>query len=1038
MHFRVRSFVFLGLALCASMVLAQGTTTGFLGGVVTDTSGAALPGVTVEAVHQPTGTKYSTVTDSSGRFKLANVRVGGPYAVSVSLEGFHPQESTDTNVNLGEETRLTFKLDLETVTETVTVVGESNPLISPSRTGAASNIVTETIEDMPTLERSFTDFARLNPFFTVTSENEDQAAISVGGRSSHYNNIQIDGAVNNDLFGLADSGTPGGQTETTPISLDAIQEFQLVLADFDVRNGGFTGGSINAITRSGSNQYHGSVFYFTRDEDMVGDGPPELGEPGPFSEDQYGFRVGGPISRDKMFFFVNGEAGRQDRPTGWSLDGSTGQCFLNCDPVSFVAQQRFVDLLGQYGFDPGAQAEQIRNIDSDKFFGRLDFNIADEHQLTLRYNYVEGENLINRPGSFTYEWDTEAYLQQNETNSIVAQLNSAIGNNKFNEARIAFSSIEDKRGAIARFPWVEIEDVAPAEGFFQEFEAGGEPFSTENGLDQDVLEITDDFTWIMGDHTITLGTHNELFSFSNLFVQNSWGSYEFRNLDEFATGIAREFEYTIVNPGQSRTQDFDVNQFGFYGGDQWTVKPSLTLTYGLRVDIPFFPDSPSFNPRADELYGVNTSEIPDGEALWQPRFGFNWDLRADGRQQLRGGLGVFAGRTPYVWISNVYARTGVEQAFIRTFGVPFNPDPDGQTIPPGTPVTSGEFNFIDPAFKFPQVLRYNLAYDQQLPWWNLIATAELVYADSLEEIDYKDLNLIRDGGSVPFDGRPTFTRFDPAVSGAYQITNTSLGDATNFSIKVERPFRQGVWGFVSYTYGDAESVNDGTSSRAVSNFQFNEQIDPNNAIATTSDFQVEHRFNASLSYRFNADSRWPTTLSGFYNLQSGRPYSYIYGSQPSGSINTDGYFSNDLLYVPANENDVVITLGTWEDLDRYINSEECLRNSRGGIVGRNECDAPWNSQIDIRIAQDLPIRKTNLQLTFDILNFWNIFDDESGALRFANFNTLSPINYQGVSDEGLPIYALDRTITDPENNPKYQTHSIVSRWRAKVGIRWTF
>jgi hypothetical protein len=282
------------------MTFAQ-TTTGALSGVVSDADNAVLPGVNIEAIHQPTGTRYATVTDSQGRFNIVNVRVGGPYAVSVSLEGFHPQQSTDVFVNLGEATRLTYKLNLETVTETVTVVGESNPLISPSRTGAASNVAVQTIEDLPTIERGFNDFARTNPFVTLSAENEDAQAISFAGRNSRFNNIQIDGSVNNDLFGLADSGTPGGQAETTPISLDAIQEIQLVMADYDVRNGGYSGGSLNAITRSGSNQHKGSVFYFGRDQSLVGDGPEVLGEPGKFEQQVYGFRLGGPITKDNIF-----------------------------------------------------------------------------------------------------------------------------------------------------------------------------------------------------------------------------------------------------------------------------------------------------------------------------------------------------------------------------------------------------------------------------------------------------------------------------------------------------------------------------------------------------------------------------------------------------------------------------------------------------------------------------------------------------------------------------------------------------------------
>ncbi len=1040
MKYPTRAMVFLGLALCAGLAFGQGLTTGVLSGVVTDADNAVLPGVSIEAVHAPTGTRYSSQTGGDGRFNLQNVRPG-PYIVTVSLEGFHPQEATDATVSLGEATRLSFRLELATVTETVTVVGESNPLISPSRTGNASNITTGQIENLPNIDRGFNDFARLNPFMVPSAENEDPEAISVAGRSTRFNNIQIDGAVNNDLFGLADSGTPGGQTETPPISLDAILEIKLVVADYDVRNGGFTGGSINAITRSGTNAYKGSVFYYSLDESLVGDGTDVLGEPGIFDEEQYGFRIGGPIKQDKVFFFANGEISSRNTATGWSLDGSSGQCFGGCDP--FVQEQavRFQNILqSKYGFDPGPLNELVRPTDSDRFFLRFDFNVGDQHQITARWNYVDAANLINRPSSSTYEWDSEAYDIIDKTNSLVAAINSTFGSNKFNEFRLTYQTIEDRRPAVSTFPWIEVEDLDRALGFDEEFEAGSEPFSTRNALDQDVIELTDNFTWLMGNHTLTIGTHNEFFSFDNLFIQNAYGSYEFSDMDAFELGIARRYRWTFVNEGQSDSQQFDVNQWGFYGGDQWAVKSNLTLTYGLRVDIPFFPDEPSFNQFTVDTYGVATNNMPDGEQLWQPRFGFNWDISNNGQQQLRGGLGVFAGRTPYVWISNQYARTGIEQSFIEATGaIPFDPDPFGQP-PEGTigGVSFGEFNLIDPNFTFPQVMRYNLAYDRQLPWFDLVGSAELIYTDSIEEVDFKDLNIVETGETIPFDGRPIFTRVDSDVSGAYFITNTDRGESTNFALKLERPYRGGLWGFVSYAYGDSQVVNDGTSSRAVSNFQFNEQLNPNDAQASTSDFSVEHRFNLSLAYRFNDGGRWPTTVSAFYNLQSGLPYTYIYGSQNYRSINQDNYYGNDLLYVPAGPNDVEITNGTWAQLDAFISSEECLNSKRGGIAERNDCDAPWFHTLDIHIAQDIPIKGTNLQFTFDILNFMNLLDKEAGSRSYASFNTLTPIAYEGINDAGKPIYTLSRVITDPENNNKYDLHSLSSRWRAKWGIRWTF
>ncbi|MCZ6727089.1 MAG: carboxypeptidase regulatory-like domain-containing protein, partial [Acidobacteria bacterium] len=654
------------VSLGATPVLqAQSATTGSLSGLVTDAEGStALPGAQISVVHQPTSTRYSSLSGADGRFRIANVKVGGPYAVSVAMDGFHPQKKENVRVRLGQDTSLSFLLPLATVSETLTVVGESTSLITSSRTGAASNVSLRAIEELPTVLRGLEDFARTNPFFAVGAENEDPDAISVAGRSSRYNNIQIDGSVNNDLFGLADTGTPGGQAGTAPISLDAIQEVQLVLANFDVRQGGFSGGSINAITRSGSNKLKGSLFFFTRDNGDFGDGPDELGKFGDFSEDQYGFRLGGPISQDKVFFFINADIEERTSPTGWSIDGSSGQTFGFVDEAN-----RFRDILiNQYGYDPGPLTENSIDNPSDKYFGRIDFNLADNHNLTLRHNFVDAADVVNRPGSFAYEWPTEGYNFISETNSTVVQLNSTLSNTKFNELRVAVQTIKDRRfGDTEPFPHIEIENLGPpgcaAAGTCvrAEFETGTEQFSTRNALDQDVFELTNDFTWLKGDHTFTFGTHNEFFSFDNLFIQNAFGSYEFSNLDDFEAGIANDWDYTVVVPGQADAQSFKVEQIGLYFGDQYRVKDNLTISYGLRVDIPSFPDKPTSNPLTQDLYGFSTSEIPDGNELWQPRLGFNWDPEGDGRSQLRGGVGVFAGRTPYVWISNQYGRTGIEQ-----------------------------------------------------------------------------------------------------------------------------------------------------------------------------------------------------------------------------------------------------------------------------------------------------------------------------------------------------------------------------------------
>ncbi len=1036
----------IGFAVVLLLVPAASgqTTTGSLSGSVTAQSdGSALPGVQVTAVHEPTGTRYTAVTGADGRFQIRNVRVGGPYNVSAALEGFHTQSASSVFVQLGETTDLRFQLQLDTIAETITVVGESSTLINPGRTGAASNISTDAIETLPTVDRSFNDFARTNPFMTISADGEDPDAVSVAGRSSRYNNITIDGSVNNDLFGLADSGTPGGQTGSAPISLDAIQELELVIADFDVRNGGFSGGSVNAITRSGSNDFAGSVFVFTRDKDLFGDGPASLGQFGDFTEDQYGFRLGGPLSKEKAFFFINADLEERSTPSGWSIDGSSGQTWANGEGVDEGNRFRNI-LINNYGFDPGPLSENARDNPSDKFLAKVDFNLNNSSTLSIRHNYVDAARDVNRPGSFTYEFPSETYNIQNETNSTVGQLNSVFGSDKFNELRVAFQTIKDRRGGRGglRFPWIEIENVIDSVSGVDhgEFEAGTEPFSTRNALDQDILELHNDFTWLKGEHTITIGTHNELFTFDNLFVQNAFGAYEFNNLDDFEAGNARRFRFTEIAPGQADSQKFDVNQLGFYVGDEFSAKDNLTLNYGVRVDIPFFPDTPSRNPLTEQLYGFRTDEIPDGEQLWQPRIGFNWDIEGNGKSQLRGGAGIFAGRTPYVWISNQYARSGIEQIFLTCTGaIPFNPDPDNQDTSCASGGAIGEFNLIDPGFNFPTLTRYNLAYDRQLPWWDLVFSAEAIFADSIDEIDYANVNLTPVG--TTFDGRPLYGEVDSGVDGAFLIRNTSQGESTNFAIKLERPYRDGFWGYVSYASNDSKAVNDGASSRAVSNYNFNEAFDPNNAEVSRSFFAVEDRWNASVSYEFRRDSNSPTTASLFYNLQSGVPFSWLMGSDFASfgfgaSYNGDGSDGNDLAWVPASEGDVVITNGTWSQLDAFISAHPVLNAARGGLVERFADESPWNHTLDLHVAQDIPVGGTKLQLTFDILNLLNLLDDESGTYRFAQFNSIEAWELEGFTDEGTPIISLRNETLG--RTPLFRTHNLRSRWRGKIGLRWTF
>jgi hypothetical protein len=1021
----------LGLAVALMAIPAAAQTTGVLSGSLTDTSGGVLPGVSVTAVHTPTGTSYNTTSDGQGRYAIPNVRVGGPYSVSATLSGFQDRVQDGIFVKLGEEANVDFALQVANVAETITVTADVNPLINSGKTGASASIDQATIETLPTIGRSLNDFARLSPHFQTDA---GRGGLVVAGKNYRYNNIQIDGAVNNDLFGLSSSGTPGGGAGTTPISLDAIQELQLVVAPYDVRLGGFTGGGINAVTRSGSNSFSGTGYYFYRNNDLVGDGPLErpLAD---FSNKQYGATLGGPIMRDRAFFFLSAEQTKRNAPSGFSVGGSG----VNFGNEALV--QRVVDILRtNYGFDAGGLDEFQYGRDSNKLFGRVDVNLSKDHQLVLRHNYVKGaDDNFGSLNANIYSLPNTAYEFTSKTNSTVAQLNSTFGSRRYNELRLVYTRIRDNRDVAARFPSVQV--------FFPDGKsvfAGTERSSTANRLDQDSFELTDDFTFYAGNHSITVGTHNEFFQFENVFIQDLFGTYVFNSVDTLAAGRAQGFSRNFSRTGNPlESAKFGVKQWGFYVGDQWKVRPNVTLTLGARVDLPRFDETPGENPRVEQLFGFKTNVVPS-PTQFSPRLGFNWDVTGDGKNQLRGGAGIFTGRTPYVWLSNNFTGTGLQFARLSVTrnaanSIPFVADPDAQPTQVGnaTGTAANEYAIVDPDFKFPSVARYNLAYDRAIGWGGLVATAEFLYADTLQEILYKNVNL-RPTGNTAFDGRPTFTRVDPATSAAYLLTNTTEGRSWTGSIKVERPYKNNLYWMASYLYNDTTAVNDGTSSTANSQFGNNPVPgDANNPPTTLSNYATGNRINLALSYTFKLFGKLETTAAGFYNGQDGLPYKYIFASgndvNGDASVGTGGNV-NDLLYVPRSADEVVVQGGTWDDLNAFIEAEPGLRDFRGQIVERNSARLPWRNRVDVRLAFGVPVSKAKVEITADVENFLNMFDNEAGRVEEEFFPGLAPIRLNGTQN-GKPVYQL--LFTSPTFS-KGSYVDLASRWSAQLGLRVRF
>lgn len=1014
---------------------AQTVTTGSLSGVVTDAQGGVLPGASITAVHTPTGTSYEGITDAQGRYTILNVRVG-PYEVSANMPGFRAEKLGDVAVKLGEQTTLDFKLQVATLTETIEVRGTSL-LIDPTRAGAADSVSSGAIETLPTISRSLVDMARVSPYFNPIGLNEDPLSVSVAGRNNRYNNVQIDGAVNNDVFGLAASGTPGGQTETQPISLDAIQELQLVISPYDVRQGGFSGGGINAITRSGTNQFSGTGYFFGRNQDLVGEGVSQT-PIAQFKHQQMGGSLGGPIVSNTAFFFGNVDFERRDNPSGISVS-TTGQTFGREAEID-----RFIDILRtQYNYDPGGKDEFIRTVNSNKVFVRTDFNIANNHQLVARHNFNDSLNDIGRPDTFEYFMPDAFYRIKNRTNSTVVQLNSTFGT-MVNEARVTYQRIRDRRAGQPDedrpFPFVNVQLSSG------EIRAGRENFSTANELDQDVVEISDDFTWLRGKHTLTFGTKNEFFDFRNLFIRDAFGSYEFANLDLFEQGLAQSFNYSFSLTGDPRqSAKFRVRQWGFYAGDQWRPSNNLTLTMGLRADIPTFPDRPTRNPFTEDAVGLRTDEVPSG-VLWSPRIGVNYALSDDGREQVRGGIGIFAGRTPYVWLSNQYGNTGIEfrrlsVSFNANNRIPFVPDPNAQPTTVGQ-AASNEIDLIDPDYKYPSLVRGNIAYDRALGFLSLVGTVEFLYSANINDVRYENLNLVQTG-TRPVDGRPIYSRSRfPGITDMIFLTNTSEGDAWSVAFKVERPFLNRFFANASYLYGRSRSILDGTSSQAASNWG-NVYVpgDPNNPPLTRSNFDPGHRITLSGSYQIPMPADFSATISAFYSGQSGRPWSANF----NGDVNGDARTTNDLLYIPSASDPIAYTNGTYEDLLAFVNAEECLADYLGQIHERNACRGPWINTFDLKFNLGIPVQRARVEFTWDVLNVLNLIDHESGVLRYANFNDLLVVRpvfgSGGVVNYNLAnLFVTDASGNRVRQNPEDQftRNDLLSRWQMQFGVRVRF
>lgn len=1066
-----RIFILTFFTLLSTLSFSQGTTTSSISGTVLDIDGEPAIGAVIKAVHQPTGSVYGSVAQADGNYIIPNARIGGPYQITTSYVGFEDFIVENVFLELGSRFNQDITLsNSDNSLDAVVIEGISGSAAADN--GVATQISTEQIESLPTLDRDLNDFTRLTP-----QANTGVGGISFAGLNNRFNAIYIDGAVNNDVFGLAADGTNGGQIGISPISVDAIEQIQVVVSPYDVKLGGFAGGGINAVTRSGTNNFEGSAYYFLQNESLAGDtnddraeflgvDPSSLAN---FSEEVYGFRLGGPIVKDKVFFFVNTEIQDNATPRDFTLTGYRG----DATPQDVDALNDF--LINTQGYDPGSFTNAPSTLEGTKVLGKLDFNINSNNKITARHSYTEGNSLSpNLSSSSTLRGSNGGVFFPSITNSSALEWN--FSNDKLsNNLILGYTSVNDNRDPIGeRFPFVEIEDGDGTIVF------GSEQFSTANLLTQDVFTLTNNFNIYKGDHTITLGTHNEFSSIFNVFLPFNFGSYEFSSLDNFFAGQADRLirVYSTVDGPDAvgddsinAAADFNTTQLGFYIQDEWIPKNNLTVTAGLRLDIPFFNDDPGIfedfatttrpaiaNAGWDIINEIeNPGEAPSTQFLLSPRVGVNWQPENTEGLTLKGGAGIFTSRIPFVWPGAQYNTNGLVSDFIFVGSPQFQPDVTQQPTDFDAPSPQGDVNLFVEDFKFPQVFRTSLGIEKTVGnGWNLFADG--IYTKTINNVQYQSVNFENEFTTTnDIESRRIYNSDDEVDSrydAIYVGFNTDEGYTYNLSGGVNKSFNNFTGG-VFYSYGDANAVNEGTSSQNSSQWrgQISDALGRNNPVLGRSDFSAGSRFVGTAAYKldWNEAQNVSTTFSLFYNGQSGSPFSWVIGGFGGRNIANEGGSTSrnrSLFFIPADPSQInlvddgdLTAAQQWALLDAFIEDDDYLRDNRGQYAEKNSNRLPFESLLDMKIIQDFAVNvgdtRHGFQFTADIFNVGNLLNSEWGTTWGTNdsFAYQQILNFEGFNAAGSTTYTFDDTEL---GNDRFTPLDIPSRWRAQLGFRYLF
>ena len=1088
------------LMLCAALGLNAQVTTSALSGVVTDENDESMIGATIQAVHTPSGTKYNAVTNLDGRYSIQGMRTGGPYRVEVTYVGYRPHVVEDVVLHLAETYVLDVHMNSIANELTEVVVSAVGTKFVTEKTGAATNINNMQITALPNVTRSLTDITRLSPY-----GGNGMSFVGTDGRTA---NFTIDGANFNNNFGLSDN-LPGGGN---PVSLDAIEEMQVVISPYDVRQTNFIGGGLNAITKSGTNQFRGSAYFYHRNENMRGDAVDrtQIGQAREkFQVSTYGLTLGGPIIKDKLFFFVNGEMTKQPGIVNSWVASEDGVA----KPDQYVSRTKLSDLArvsefvkNKYGYDTGSYTSFPADENNYKILARLDWNITQDHHLALRYNYTKNRYWQNpnassmdggtrmpsaRVSQKSFSFANSMYGMDNLVHSFSFDLNSRLGDNLSNQFLATFSKLDDVRASnSSEFPFIDIT-MTDEDGNRDNYMAlGYELFTWNNAVHNTIWNIKDDITWYYGNHKIMGGILFEHQMADNQYMRNGTGYYRYQSVDDFINGAIPEVVcLTYGFDGKAKpAARVQFNKAGIYAQDEWNITRKFKLTYGLRVDGLFFNNGDLVtNPAIlaidypDGKGGVrhiDTGKCPNSNLIVQPRVGFNWDVKGDKSIKLRGGTGLFSGRLPLVFFTNMPTNGGLVQyqaqlssknADMSQFAGGLVTDADGhatiaalqqkladmgypQHLDPKLGSVPGSISAVDPKYKMPMVWKSSLALDYNIPVsFPFSVTLEGIYNKTVYGTTISDWSMASVEGFTRFNGvdnRPIYSSNQlnlPAFrtgTKAFVLENTHKGYGWSANVTLNARPVEWLSLMAAYTHVVNKELTGMPGSAAESAFTYVPTSEgPNHIKLHNSQYVTPDRFVLSATGHDKSGNYYGLiyeTWRGGYN------YSYMM----SNDMNGDGY-NYDALYVPTDDQVAKGEFRFVSENDKtrfmdYVHNSSYLSSRQGKYAEAYSLYSPWVHRVDLSYKHDFSFNvcgaKHTLQLSFDVKNVLNLFNSSWGVSKYLNPEIGSDpriLKYEGMDAQGFPTFSTPKSI-HADTQTFVRNKAIGQCWSASIGIKYIF